>query len=259
MILNHEEIKEHKIIEDYNENNFSDGSYNLTISHVIDMDNQVSDGFNLNPQGMVYVVFKEKIKVPKNVIGFAHVKTSLTRQGIMATNIGIIDTNYEGYISTLLINFGKTPNYFGKGQSALRITFSNIKEPKSKMPLKSNNIDNEAYISKLKLNIARLDERFLNLNAIEEEVNKNVTSNVFAKLTKYVIVFTIAGALTSIILGMKSCTDKKNDTYISNYEAQLKTVTETNNLLLQKLEKMEYKLDAFKDSLHKVNKNKDKK
>ncbi len=44
------------------------------------------------------------------MIGFAHVKTSLTKRGILATHTGIIDPMYDGYMSTLLINYGKHRN-----------------------------------------------------------------------------------------------------------------------------------------------------
>jgi deoxycytidine triphosphate deaminase len=108
MVLNHEEIKQKGIIDSPVEKEFGDGSYNLTVEKVVDMNNVVGDSFTLKPQGMAYVVFKEKLNVPPDVIGFTHVKTTLTKLRIMATNIGIIDPNYNGYISTLLINFGKT-------------------------------------------------------------------------------------------------------------------------------------------------------
>ncbi len=259
MILNHEEIIKLGLIEGYNIDEFTNGSYNLTIGKIIDMKKNESSSFLLEPQGMVYVIFKERLIIPSNIIGFAHVKTSLTKKGIMATNIGIVDPNYNGFMSTLLINFSKTDCLINQNESALKVTFSSFNNPDKNIELLNNNKSISDYLIGTEKNILHLDDKFLNLNSIEEKVNKNVASTIFSRIKDFGWFFGGLSLMIALTFQLKTCTDKKTDTYISNYEAQLKTVTETNNLLLQKLEKVEYKLETFKDSLHKVNKNKDTK
>ncbi len=256
MVLNHEQIIGLNLIEDYDPKEFSNGSYNLRVCEVIDMDNKHHKTFTLKPQGMVYVIFKEKVTLPSNIIGFAHVKTSLTKRGIMATNIGVIDPKYIGYISTLLINFGKTDYLVLENESALKITFSELKEPKNNHQLTNNNKLYQDYTIETKKNILNLDEKFLNINNVEKSVEKKVTETVFTRIRNFVGVFTVGSFLVATIFQLKSCNEKKNEVYISNYEAQLKTVTETNKLLLEKLQKVDYNFKSFKDSLNRVNKNK---
>jgi dUTPase len=255
MVLNYEKIIDLNLIEEYHLDEFSNGSYNLRISEIIDMDNNKHQSFTLKPQGMVYVIFKEKITLPKNIIGFAHVKTSLTKRGIMATNIGVIDPNYVGYISTLLINFGKTDYLVLQDESALKITFSKLKKTKKDIVLKSNNRPLLDYVVETQKNILNLDEKFLNLNNVEKTVQSKVSDSVFTRIRNAVGVFAAASFLIAVIFQFKACNEKNNDYYISNYEVQLKTVIETNTLLVEKLKKVEDNFKSLKDSLNQVNKN----
>lgn len=245
MILNHEEIRARQIIISPVESEFGDGSYNLTVEKVIDMNNNINNSFTLKPQGMVYVVFKERLQVPSDVIGFAHVKTTLTKLGIMATNIGIIDPNYNGYISTLLINFGKSEHRISQGDAALRVTFAMIDEPKLKKPLNQNNKQLFEYYESIQKNITHLDEKFLNLNSVQSDVEKSV----FISIRNYVGLFTVGSFLIASIFQLKSCSDRNDDNVIKNYESAVSTVQENNKLLQEKLDRYEMKLESLKDSL----------
>lgn len=245
MVLNYEEIIAQKIIQDHSDECFHDGSYDLTINEIIDMNNNISDVFQLKPQGMVYVVFKEKLVVPQNIIGFAHVKTSITKRGIMATNIGIIDPNYVGYISTLLINFGKTDCHLKKGQPALRITFSELREPNVKKELKDNNLSLSKYIERTHDEITKLDVKFLNLNSVEKEVEKSVRHTI----RDFVFVFTVAGFVVAAIFQFKNSEEKDVDRAINRYEVELSTVSEKNKNLQEQLNVYNLTLKSLEDSL----------
>lgn len=246
MILNHEEIKSKQIIDIPIENEFGNGSYNLTVEKVIDMNNKVNDSFTLKPQGMVYVVFKEKLKVPEDVIGFAHVKTTLTKLGIMATNIGIIDPNYNGYISTLLINFGKCEHFISKGDAALRVTFANINKPSILKSHKQNNLDEAAYLKVTQKNISNLDDKFLNLSSVKTEV-KNYIIKVLLGLA---IFFTAGNFALSAYFNHKNSSEKELDSAIKKYELGVSTLTESNKLLQEQLKNNEFKLRKLEDSLN---------
>lgn len=246
MILNYEEIKSKNIIEEFTEKEFTDGSYNLTISHIIDMSNNVTDSFTLKPQGMAYVIFKEKMNVPENIIGFAHVKTSLTKRGIMATNIGIIDPSYKGYISTLLINFGKSDCLLSNGDSALRITFANIKTPTEKKVLLNNNQDFESYKKKTRRNISKLDEKFLNLTSVKNDV----TSTVSQRLLAVAIVFTAGSFLLSAYFNHKSSSEKDLEKTIKNFQTEVSTINQNNKLLKEQLNIYQLNLKSLRDSIY---------
>jgi deoxycytidine triphosphate deaminase len=246
MILNHEEIKSRKIIDEPIEDEFGNGSYNLTVEKVIDMNNKINDSCTLKPQGMIYVVFKEKLKVPENVIGFAHVKTTLTKLGIMATNIGIIDPNYNGYISTLLINFGKCEHFISKGDAALRVTFANMNTPNLKKGIKQNNLEHASYLKVIQKNISNLDDKFLNLSSVKKEV----ATDIFKVLLGLAIFFTAGNFALSAYFNHKSSSEKELDSSIKKYELGVLTLTESNKLLEEQLKNYESKLNVLEDSLN---------
>lgn len=245
MILNYEEIISRQIIVEPNNDEFGDGSYNLTVEKVIDMYNEVHESFTLKPQGMIYVVFKEKLNVPNDVIGFAHVKTTLTKLGIMATNIGIIDPNYTGYISTLLINFGKCEHYISKGDAALRVTFADVKTPSITKKVKNNSLTQGAYLRMVQKNISFLDDKFLNLTSVKWEV----TNHIFKILLGLAIFFTAGNFMLSAYFNHKGSAEKELDSAIKKYELGISTLSENNKLIQEQLKSDEIQLKAMKDSL----------
>lgn len=251
MFLNHEEIKRLKIIDGAIDKEFTNASYYLTIDEIIDMSGKKSSGFTLKPQGMAYVIFKERLSIPSNIIGFAHVKTTLTKRGIMATNIGIIDSEYKGYVSTLLINFGKSDFYLSQGESALRITFSIVVPTfNMRIPYKGNEETKDVYIQKTQHCITHLDEKFLNLNKIEKEVESSVKSNVFAAIRNYFVVFTIGSFFIASIFQIKGCQDRNNDNVLKDYQIQLSTVANHNKSLEETVNKCKDQLKMIQDSLN---------
>jgi deoxycytidine triphosphate deaminase len=245
MFLNHEQIKNRGIILNSNDSEFTDYSYNLTIEKIIDMNCNVFESFTLKPQGMAYVVFKEKLALPSDIIGFAHVKTTLTKRGIMATNIGIIDSNYNSYISTLLINFGKTECFLSRNMTALRVTFAKVEEPSCKIPLKQTDLDLDKYITTIKENIVNLDEKFLNLNSIESDVKKSVKDSIL----RYSIIFAAGSFFIATIFQLKSCQENELGRSIKKYEQELNIVSEKNKLLQEQLKTTEFRFKSIEDSL----------
>lgn len=216
MPLNKDQIKAANLISDASEDNFKDASYDLTVSNIIDMNGNEHKFYKIPPQGMVYAVFKEKISLGKELIGFAHVKTSLTQRGIMATNIGIIDPGYVGYISTLLINFGSSSESIIIGDPYLRLTFDKIDAihtyQENNKVLKS--LDHAAYINQRKKDTDNLAEKFLNLNSVKEDV--------FKKVVKALIGLSIIFSAASFAVGMyfqnKTSSDKNMEKLYNSNE-----------------------------------------
>lgn len=72
---------------------------------------------------MAWILSKEKFKMPKNVTGLATLRTTFTKQGILALNVGIIDPFFEGPISTALINFSDRPRRIDVDDKFFRVVF----------------------------------------------------------------------------------------------------------------------------------------
>ncbi len=134
MIINGQKIKtlitEIHLIENYNFDNISSVSYDVTASNellafhktnkVIELTDKESiekmyqavdftDGYTLKPQQSVLVVLNEKINMPQNMSAHIRPRTSLTRLGIIS-NIQHINAGYSGILNYLLYN--SSPNSY---------------------------------------------------------------------------------------------------------------------------------------------------
>jgi deoxycytidine triphosphate deaminase len=214
-----------------NPSSIRNASYDLETEMIIDMDGKPYEEYKLPPQGMAYVISKEKLNLPKNIIAFAHVKTSITQRGIMATNIGIIDPCYEGSLSTLLINFGNKPLFLTKGRSYLRLTF-HIVDDNYTSKKEARVISKEDYIADRKSDTDNLDQKFLNLSA--------VTNEVFTKVMKYLvglgIIFSAASFSISMYFQIKTSNEKDLEKALKRFENQTNFLTEQNAQFQTKLE-----------------------
>ena len=246
MFLNYEEIVSREdLIGSPISTQFSNASYNLTVKYIIDMDGKKVEGhYRLKPQGMVYVVFNERIKMPPDLMAFAHVKTTLTKRGIMATNIGIIDPNYEGLISTLLINFGRVEFPLTQNDAALRITFAEIKPPSEPLPVNGSGLKEDTYVENIKKDIVNLDEKFLNLNKIETDVIWNLLNKFF----KMGAVFGLLSLAVAATFNVINYVDKDKEKAIKKYELDIQLLEEKNKLTSEKLFNAETELKK-KDTL----------
>ena len=135
MVLNSDQILAMGLIsQGMNISSLRDCGYDLTISTLLGKTDAGSieentDDFDLNPQGIALAVSEEILKLPENVCAHVLVKTSLCREGILAINIGVVDPGWQGPISSILLNFGKSAYRLKKGEAFLRLTFHTLEKP----------------------------------------------------------------------------------------------------------------------------------
>jgi deoxycytidine triphosphate deaminase len=95
----------------------------LKIGTIFDPDGNEVDGcYSLKPGEMVQVVSREIFNLPENVTGFVTYKTGLTRIGIWALTVGIVDSGWDGPIATTLLNFSKAEYPVKLGETFLRVS-----------------------------------------------------------------------------------------------------------------------------------------
>lgn len=116
MLLSGEAINQKHLVNHDLADGYRGASYDLHVGKIVDPEGHEQQTYVLPAQGIVEVVSRETVSVPKNVAGFAMVKTGLCNEGILAINIGIIDPLYANLVSSFLINFGKNPYPLAVGQ-----------------------------------------------------------------------------------------------------------------------------------------------
>lgn len=98
-------------------------SVTLTIGKIIDSNGREVEATVLEPGHMLQVISAQVFKLPKTVTGHVTYKTSLTRDGIWALTVGIVDPEWNGPVSTTLLNFSKLRHRVELGDEFLRVSF----------------------------------------------------------------------------------------------------------------------------------------
>jgi dUTPase len=116
-------------------------SFDLSVGGIYDASgNEVTGPFVLKPGAMVQVVSAEVFNLPDNVTGHVTYKTSLTREGIWALTVGIVDPGWDGPIGTTLLNFSRVDHTIHRGTRFLRVTLfehPSVTQTRSAPPLDS--------------------------------------------------------------------------------------------------------------------------
>ncbi|MBL4731547.1 MAG: hypothetical protein JKY82_02985 [Rhizobiaceae bacterium] len=128
-----DDILKRGLIKDGNPNQLKNGTYNLTIGEIFPVGREEAnkksrDGtsicsYSLAPQEMVWVISKEYFELPSNVTGLATLRTTYTHQGLLALNVGIIDSHFKGQISTVIINFSDRTRTIWRNEPFFRVMF----------------------------------------------------------------------------------------------------------------------------------------
>ncbi|MGB0788253.1 MAG: dCTP deaminase domain-containing protein, partial [Marinirhabdus sp.] len=183
MVLNHEQIKNEKLIQNSISENFDNASYDLRIDKLITVGGSVKKKLNIEPNSMVVAISKETAKLPKNIIGHAFVKTRLSQRGIMANNIGVIDPGYEGPLSSVLVNFGKEAYELKENEIFLRLTFSTFNEPSENIPIEYGPFERKEYETNKRADtIEYLGNAFID---IEKSIKNKVKSSLAKMITNF--------------------------------------------------------------------------
>jgi|SRR5579864_5976973 len=146
MLMSSEEIRAAGVIEDASADMYQAASYNLRVGTIILPDGKKEEAYQVQPLGMVKVVSLERLNLPSYVLGYATVKTGLSSNGILAINIGLVDPEYKGLLSSILINFSKNTYHLQRGDEFLRLTFHHYNPPEGTLPKPSHMTTDEAYV-----------------------------------------------------------------------------------------------------------------
>ena len=193
MLLNRDQIRD--FIQDAKADCFQAASYNPVIGKIIAPSGKILESYDLPPQGMVKVISRERIKLPRNVAGNASIKTSLCDEGILTLNIGIIDPTYDGLLSSTVINFGRNPYHLKVNDVFLRLTFHQYDPPAqlTVLPRKSD----EEYLKEKKIQVLEhFSELFLNMSV----VSRRAAAEVFGSWRKGLLTFVPVAAVVIALI-----------------------------------------------------------
>ncbi|MEQ8281568.1 MAG: hypothetical protein RIC04_04450 [Parvibaculum sp.] len=156
-------------------------SVDLTIGSIITPDGrETTDLFVLKPGHMVQVVSAEVFDLKPDVTGHVTYKTELTKNGIWALTVGIVDPGWRGPVTTTLLNFSRVDHAVSVGSKFLRVSFFQHL-PVSKEKLSSP--DNlKGYLNEVRATAAtRFPSTFLDQEKIAKEAGDTALKRIRAE------------------------------------------------------------------------------
>lgn len=182
MALNADQIRSRQLVENMNDNQLRPSSYDLTIGTIIDSHGNEQTDFTLDPQEMVIAISANRLKLPKNVVGYALPRITLNNRGILSLSTGIVDPGYEGLVSSTLINFGKEPYPLRAGTEFLRVAFHEIEDLEDDAPIRkitgTYNISDSKYKADRRKIAKTLPETFLDIPTRAAQIATDIAEKV---------------------------------------------------------------------------------
>ncbi|MEB7501781.1 hypothetical protein NGC23_16510 [Leclercia pneumoniae] len=199
----------------------------------------------LKPQDSAYIISEEVLHVPEGFVAYVFLKNRLSQKGFLALNTGIIDSNYDGPISTLLINMSAEDEYLTATDNRIdkaffRVVFHRIDSNYDILP---SSFKEHSYKVKEKYNayrnyrisdLEKFPKTFLEPRVLKDQINKELTEKLSSiSLTKIGLLIAF---LSLIPFGRDYFFSEKFDLrdfneYKINSEVKIKNLEEEINLL----------------------------
>lgn len=165
----------------------------------------------LKPQDSAFVISEEILHVPEGFIAYVFLKNRLSQKGFLALNTGIIDSGYNGPISTLLINFSAVEEYLPVTDSEqdkffFRVVFHEIEknpnyQPSPPTPASYDVVDRyDTYRTYRISDITKFPKTFLEPIVLKEQISKELTEKLSSiSIAKIGMVIAFVGLFLSLI------------------------------------------------------------
>lgn len=145
MLIVGEEILDQKLLNGADKSHIKNSSYYLTIGALIPVGEEAKDFDFDNPAQMLvikpgqvaWVVSKEVFNIKSHEItALVTLRSTFTKQGLLALDVGMVDPDFEGPIGSIVINFSKNEVSLQTGEEFFRVAF--MKHPEVPVQFRPN-------------------------------------------------------------------------------------------------------------------------
>lgn len=242
MLITGENIEHRNLLQDIDRKCIRNASYYLRIAAIIpsgdaankyDYD-QPHKQMTLHPRQIACVVSKEifSISEDEGVTALVTLRSSFTKQGLLALDVGLVDPGYKGPIGSVVINFSGNKVTLKEDDEFFRVVFFNHNPvPSENQPFDIGDYTQKKYLQERHSEIQKnFSSTFLGETQIPDEILEKVSNqlwgfflkkNWFKILAVTIIITTLATLLISQIL------NRFVDDPISRIEAKIQQSIDT--------------------------------
>ena len=193
MLITGDKILTKKLITGGDPQQLKSAGYHLKI-HSIIPNNQGSKGnsvsepvtaYKLRPSEMAIIVSQEIFAIPKGagITALVTLASSMTKQGLLALDHGIVDPSYEGPIGTLIINFSNTDVMLREGDEFFRVLFLTHEPIKDSVDYPCLKFTHEEYLQEQQNNLlTKFSSSFLNTDELIAKVSNEIVTDRWPQL-----------------------------------------------------------------------------
>ncbi len=194
MLVVGNDIIDRGLLLDADKSHISNATYYLTIEKIISGgDDKEKSSVKIGPREIVWVVSKERFNIDDNdCIALVSLKSSLTKQGLLALDTGFVDPGFEGPIGTVLVNFSDNDVSISKGEEFFRVIFiphdKLDSEFTNRNQVKFKSVDEYANIRKKEI-VRDYSRTFLNIDSVAEDVKIEIMKDATGELKKDLVIY----------------------------------------------------------------------
>jgi deoxycytidine triphosphate deaminase len=187
------------LLNDADERHIKNASYYLTIGTIIPVGGKVENlDFNkpspplvLKPRQVAWVVSREVFNIKSHEItALVTLRSTFTKQGLLALDVGLVDPGFEGPIGSIVINFSKNDILLTAGEEFFRVIF--IRHPEVPDKFRTQRIQetaSEYATQRYKDVVQGFPDTFLNTELLSDEMADKVSERVANDVLNRMILF----------------------------------------------------------------------
>jgi deoxycytidine triphosphate deaminase len=188
MLIVGEEILKQNLLVDADRSHIKNSSYYLTIGAIIPVGEEAKNfDFNkppemlvIKPRQVAWVVSKEVFSIKSHEItALVTLRSTFTKKGLLALDVGMVDADFEGPIGSIVINFSKNDVPLSTGDEFFRVAFIKHAEVPAEFRPKRDQVTAAQYIKQRHNDIiVGFPATFLNTEVLSDEMAEKISQKV---------------------------------------------------------------------------------
>lgn len=188
MLIVGEDILKQNLLSGADRSHIKNSSYYLTIGAIIPVGEEARNfDFDkppkmlvIKPRQVAWVVSKELFSIKSHAItALVTLRSTFTKKGLLALDVGMVDADFEGPIGSIVINFSKNDVPLTTGEEFFRVAFMRHPEVAAEFRSKRDQLTFTQYIQQRHNEIVvGFPATFLNTEALAEEMTDEISMKV---------------------------------------------------------------------------------
>lgn len=185
MLIIGKDILDSNLLKDAEEEAISSASYYLRVHSVVPTGEAARNydakkpltSHTIEPGALAWVVSKEVFCITDpGVTALVTLRSTFTKQGLLALDVGLVDVNYDGPIGTVVINFSKNDVRISQDDKFFRVIFFRHPDIPENFRIDRKHTHQEYLNERAGNMVSDFPAKFLQSDEIEDRVKESLSN-----------------------------------------------------------------------------------